>query len=102
MKIVDIQLRRIHERTAERGITLELSPAAKERLVRKTYDPVYGARPLKRRIQKNVLDPLARKLLAGEFSEGDLVKVDIVGDTDSFSFTRKDTEVLEEEISVAV
>jgi ATP-dependent Clp protease ATP-binding subunit ClpB len=75
-QIVDIQLRRVVDRMAERGYLLEVSEAAREFLAEAGYDPDYGARPLKRAIQRELQDPLALALLSGEFSEGDLVRVD--------------------------
>jgi ATP-dependent Clp protease ATP-binding subunit ClpB len=75
-KIVDIQLTTLRARLAERHIELTLSEAARERLVRLGYDPAYGARPLKRAIQKEVETPLARKLVAGEIRDGQTVYVD--------------------------
>jgi ATP-dependent Clp protease ATP-binding subunit ClpB len=80
-EIVDIQLHQIQKRLAERHIELELTEAAKEFLIEAGYDPVYGARPLKRTIQQKILDPLAVSVLAGEFHEGDVVCVDKQGDS---------------------
>ncbi|HET8579319.1 MAG TPA: ATP-dependent chaperone ClpB [Methylomirabilota bacterium] len=74
--IVDIQARHLARRLADKRITLELTPAAKELLAREGYDPVYGARPLKRTIQRMIQDPLALRLLNGEFAEGDTVVAD--------------------------
>jgi ATP-dependent Clp protease ATP-binding subunit ClpB len=74
--IVDIQLAQLAKRLAERKIQVELTPRAVDRLVEVGYDPVYGARPLKRAIQRELLDPLAMRLLKGEFVEGDRVLVD--------------------------
>jgi ATP-dependent Clp protease ATP-binding subunit ClpB len=74
--IVDLQLRRLRERLAERGIGLELTDAAKEQLVEAGWDPTYGARPLKRAIQRLVENPLALRLLEGDVVEGDTVRVD--------------------------
>jgi ATP-dependent Clp protease ATP-binding subunit ClpB len=74
--IIDIQLRGLMKRLADRKIKVELTDQAKEFLVQQGYDPVYGARPLKRTIQKQVLDPLAVRVLEGEFSEGDRILVD--------------------------
>jgi ATP-dependent Clp protease ATP-binding subunit ClpB len=82
-QIVDIQLVRLRQRLADRRITLELSDAAKTHLVKAGYDPVYGARPLKRAIQRELETPLGRKLLAGEIKDGDTVEVafdDVRGD----------------------
>jgi ATP-dependent Clp protease ATP-binding subunit ClpB len=75
-KIVEIQLTTLRARLAERHIELTLSEAARERLVRLGYDPAYGARPLKRAIQKELETPLARKLVAGEIRDGQMVRVD--------------------------
>jgi ATP-dependent Clp protease ATP-binding subunit ClpB len=76
-RIVEIQLQAVAARLAERQIRLELSDRAKALLAAEGYDPVYGARPLKRVIQRDVLNPLSLKLLQGEFREGDLVRVDV-------------------------
>jgi ATP-dependent Clp protease ATP-binding subunit ClpB len=75
-KIIDIQLAGLTRRLAERKIQVELSEAARDYLVREGYDPAYGARPLKRAIQRLVLDPLALRVLEGDFREGDTVVVD--------------------------
>src|SRR2546425_3705048 len=75
-RIVGLLLRGVEQLLAERQITLELTPAAKELLVREGYDPAYGARPLRRTIQRLVLDPLALRVLEGHFVEGDTVAVD--------------------------
>ncbi len=75
--IVDIQLRRLSALLAERKIKLQLTDRAKELIAELGYDPQYGARPLKRTIQKLVQDPLAGKLLAGDFTEGDSIRADI-------------------------
>jgi ATP-dependent Clp protease ATP-binding subunit ClpB len=75
-EVVELQLRRLTERLAERGLRLEVTDAAKEQLVEAGWDPTYGARPLKRAIQRLVENPLALRLLEGEFAEGDTVRVD--------------------------
>ncbi len=75
-EIVEIQLRHVVERLAERGYALEVSEAAREYLADVGYDPDFGARPLKRAIQRELQDPLALQLLSGEFHEGDLIRVD--------------------------
>jgi ATP-dependent Clp protease ATP-binding subunit ClpB len=75
-EIVGLQLRRVEARLAERGIRLELTDAAKETLAEAGWDPTYGARPLKRAIQRLLENPLALRLLEGEFAEGDVVRVD--------------------------
>jgi len=76
LAIVDIQAKHLHDLLAERHIGLELADAARQHLADAGYDPVYGARPLKRVIQREVQDPLALALLQGEFTEGDTVRVD--------------------------
>jgi ATP-dependent Clp protease ATP-binding subunit ClpB len=75
-KIVDIQLGGLRSRLAERHIELVLTDAARERLVKVGYDPAFGARPLKRAIQKEIETPLARKLVSGEIRDGQKVVVD--------------------------
>ena len=74
-KIVEIQLGRLTKRLAQQNITLELTDAAKALLAREGYDPVYGARPLKRAIQRNLLNPLSLDILEGKFREGQTIKV---------------------------
>jgi ATP-dependent Clp protease ATP-binding subunit ClpB len=86
-KIVDIQVRGLLKRLEDRKIHVDLTSAAKDFIVSEGYDPMYGARPLKRTIQRRVLDPLAMRVLEGEFHEGDRVVID-VGDN-GLSFTRK-------------
>jgi ATP-dependent Clp protease ATP-binding subunit ClpB len=75
-KIVDIQVARLSSRVAERGIEIALTDKARELLGELGFDPTYGARPLKRVIQKSLIDVLALRLLEGEFSEGDTIEVD--------------------------
>jgi ATP-dependent Clp protease ATP-binding subunit ClpB len=77
--IIDIQLRGLMKRLEERKIRVELTDAAKDLLIEDGYDPTYGARPLKRAIQRRILDPLAVRVLQGEFREGDLVRIDAAG-----------------------
>jgi ATP-dependent Clp protease ATP-binding subunit ClpB len=76
-EIVGLQLRRLEERLAERGIRIELTDAAKEFLAEAGWDPTYGARPLKRAIQRLVENPLAMRLLDNEFADGDTLLVDV-------------------------
>jgi ATP-dependent Clp protease ATP-binding subunit ClpB len=85
--IVDIQLRRLAKILAERKIGIEVTERAKAFLAEKGYDPVYGARPLKRTIQRLVQDPLAVRILQGDFREGDQVTVDVDGEELTFSTT---------------
>jgi ATP-dependent Clp protease ATP-binding subunit ClpB len=75
-EIVDIQVRRLVARLKERNIDVQLTPAAKQLLIQEGYDPAYGARPLKRAIQRHLLDPIAMRLLQGEFREGCAIEVD--------------------------
>jgi ATP-dependent Clp protease ATP-binding subunit ClpB len=75
--IVDIQLEQLRQRLAQRKITLTLTPAAKQLLASEGYDPTYGARPLKRVIQRRLQDPLALSLLEGTFHDGDHIEVGV-------------------------
>jgi ATP-dependent Clp protease ATP-binding subunit ClpB len=75
-EIVELQLAALRRRLAERGLTIELTDAAKEHLVEAGWDPTYGARPLKRALQRLVENPLAKALLEGGFAEGDAIRVD--------------------------
>jgi len=75
-EIVELQLERLRQRLAERRIELELTDAAKEALAEAGWDPAYGARPLKRAIQRQLENPLAMRLLEGDFADGDTVRVD--------------------------
>ncbi len=79
-RIVDIQLDRLARRLADRQLTLEVSPAAREWLAINGYDPVYGARPLRRLVQSAIGDSLAKELLAGLVRDGDTVRVDVTDD----------------------
>jgi ATP-dependent Clp protease ATP-binding subunit ClpB len=84
-KIVEIQLKRLVRRLENQKITLELSDAAKAFVASHGYDPVYGARPLKRAIQKYILDPLSMDILEGKIREGQRIKVDVQNETLTFS-----------------
>jgi ATP-dependent Clp protease ATP-binding subunit ClpB len=75
-EIVGLQLRRVEQRLAQRGLRLELTASARETLAEAGWDPTYGARPLKRAIQRLLENPLALRLLEGEFGEGDTIRVD--------------------------
>jgi ATP-dependent Clp protease ATP-binding subunit ClpB len=83
-EIVDIQLRRFRQRLGERGLTLELSPAARRFLCDQGFDPEYGARPLKRAVQRYLTDPLARRIIGGEFRSGSKVLAEVAGEELSF------------------
>jgi ATP-dependent Clp protease ATP-binding subunit ClpB len=87
--IVDIQIRGLLKRLEERKIHVDLSDAAKRQLVTEGYDPMYGARPLKRTIQRRVLDPLAMRVLEGEFRQGDRILVDVHADNLTFEKTHE-------------
>ncbi len=78
-EIVAIQIGRLGQRLAERHIALELSDEARDLIVEKGYDPVYGARPLKRTIQKEIENPLSMEILKGSVKEGDRVRVEAAG-----------------------
>ncbi len=78
--IVEIQLKRLERLLADRKLSLEVTDAAKALLAERGYDPVYGARPLKRTIQRLIQDPLALKILDSEFGEGDRITIDAAGD----------------------
>jgi ATP-dependent Clp protease ATP-binding subunit ClpB len=86
--IVDVQVERLRRRLAERKIGLALTPAANALLAERGWDPAYGARPLKRTIQRLVQDALATRLLRGEFAEGDTVEVDAQGGELAFTAAR--------------
>ena len=79
-RIIEIQLKRLAKLIAERGLIIEISEGAKDHLARQGYDPAFGARPLKRVLQKEIIDPLAMKLLEGKFKAGDTVFVNMTSD----------------------
>jgi ATP-dependent Clp protease ATP-binding subunit ClpB len=76
MQIVDIQIKRMSKRLAERKFKVTLTKEAKQFLVEVGYDPAFGARPLKRAIQRHIEDPLALEILEGRFNEGDHILID--------------------------
>lgn len=86
-KIVEIQLGRLRKLLADRKLSLELTEKARARLAEEGYDPIYGARPLKRAIQQRLQNPLALELLQGTFHEGDTIVVD--AGPDGFTFRRE-------------
>jgi ATP-dependent Clp protease ATP-binding subunit ClpC len=79
-QIVDLMMKEVQKRLGDRKITVELTEAAKSQLVKEGFDPVFGARPLRRTIQRRVENPLSTKILEGEFKEGDRVLVDVGAD----------------------
>jgi len=87
-KIVDLQIKRVERLVAERKLRLEVTPAAKQLIVAEGYDPVYGARPLKRAIQRLLQNPLAMAVLEGQYTEGDTVRVDRGKDGNHLAFER--------------
>ena len=83
-----MQLEHLRKRLAGRGLKLELTDGAKRLLADEGYDPTLGARPLKRVIQQRLENPLANRILAGEFSEGDTIRVDVDAAKNDFVFSR--------------
>lgn len=88
-RIVDIQMQHLKGRLEERKLKITLTDAAKELLCERGYDPTYGARPLKRAIQKYIQDPLALKILQGAFAENDVIVVDVDPSVNEFTFDKK-------------
>ena len=77
MEVVEKETKILARRLAERKIALELSPSAEQLIAKEGFDPVFGARPIRRAIQRLVLDPLAQRVLAGEFPEGSSIYADV-------------------------
>ena len=98
--IVDLQLRRLQKMLRDRKITLEITNAAKELIAEEGYDPAYGARPLKRAIQRLVQNPLAVRLLEDDFSDGDTVVVEREEGSSRLTFRRAGADA--EKIAEAV
>src|SRR5438094_3679984 len=94
-KIVDLQIARVAKLVADRKLTLDVTPAAKQLFVAEGYDPVYGARPLKRGIQRLLQNPLALAVLAGRYGEGDQIRVDRAKDGAHLTFERIATAAAE-------
>jgi len=86
--IIDLQLKRVEKLLAGRGLKLEITPGAKEVIMAEGYDPAYGARPLRRAIQRLVQDPLSLRLLAGEYLGGETVVVDREGEAGKLKFEK--------------
>jgi ATP-dependent Clp protease ATP-binding subunit ClpB len=87
-RIIDIQLQHVQKLLSDRKLTLEITPAAKQLIVAEGYDPVYGARPLKRAIQRMLQNPLALAVLEGEYQDGDRITVDRAKDGNNLIFER--------------
>ncbi len=96
-RIVDIQLERLRARLAERHIALELTERAKEHLALAGYDPSYGARPLKRAIQREIETPLGRLLIKGDIQDGQTVSVDFDRASGALKFSESRTAVEQDE-----
>jgi len=88
-QIVDLMVNEVRDRLSDRGVALELTESAKAKLVKQGYDPVFGARPLRRVVTREVENPLSKRILAGEFREGDTVVLDAT--EDGYEFYRKET-----------
>jgi ATP-dependent Clp protease ATP-binding subunit ClpC len=101
--IVDLQMKEVRERLAEHQLDVELTESARKWLAREGYDPAFGARPLRRALQKHVESPLSTKILEGEFDEGDTVIVDYDESNKAVTFRRRDKDApvrLEQHASV--
>ncbi|MEU7887136.1 AAA family ATPase, partial [Microbispora bryophytorum] len=86
IRIVDLMLAQVAERLKDRDMSLEVTPAAKQVLADRGYDPVMGARPLRRTIQRELEDTLSEKILYGELRPGQVVKIDVEGEGDAATF----------------
>jgi ATP-dependent Clp protease ATP-binding subunit ClpC len=98
-EIVDLQMDEVQERLSEHGLTVELTPNARNWLADVGYDPDFGARPLRRALQKHVESPLSVSLLSGEFKSGDIIQVDVAEESNSLVFERLDHQVHAEQVS---
>ncbi|MDE3166103.1 MAG: AAA family ATPase, partial [Acidobacteriota bacterium] len=87
-QIVDIQIANVAKRLKERKVNLEVTAAAKDAIINEGYDPQYGARPMKRAIQRLIADPLSLRLIQGDFLEGDTIRVDVAGGGNELGFER--------------
>ena len=84
--VVDLVIAEVEERLSERSIAITLTTAARDWLAEKGYDPVYGARPMRRAVQRYIENPLSTRILSGELGEGDTVQVDV--EADDLNFTK--------------
>jgi ATP-dependent Clp protease ATP-binding subunit ClpB len=101
LQIIDLQLKHVERLLEARGLHLEVDQGAKELLVGQGFDPVYGARPLKRVIQREVQNPLALAILEGQYEDGDTIRVSRRGETTDLEFARSPAEQVAEEPSLA-
>ena len=99
VQIVDLQMQEIRERLEERGITVELTEPAREWLAQEGYDPAFGARPLRRTLQRYLESPLSKRILLGEFEAGDEILAD-VGDDDGLDFEKQAPDEVEQPMPV--
>jgi ATP-dependent Clp protease ATP-binding subunit ClpA len=97
MGIIRLMMTRINKQLLEKGIQIELTPLAEQLLVQKGYDAIYGARQLRRTIQKQIEDPLAEAIVRGQFSEGTRIEVDAAGE----SFVFREREPVEPPLELA-
>src|SRR5581483_4650579 len=92
-KIVDVQLNNLRQRLAQRNLKIELTEPARKLLAEEGYDPAYGARPLKRVIQQKIENPLAQRILNGNFADGDTITIGADSKKHSFTFDKKSNVV---------
>jgi len=100
-QIVDLQMQEVQDRLSEKGLSVELKPGAREWLADQGYDPAFGARPLRRALQKFVESPLSVRLLSGEFSSGDIILVDVAPDSKELVFNPIKNQAVEAELEPA-
>ncbi|MCS7187073.1 MAG: type VI secretion system ATPase TssH, partial [Armatimonadota bacterium] len=86
-QIVDLQFERLKQRVADKRITLELTETARAKLAELGYDPTFGARPLRRTMEKHIANPLAKMVISGQIKEGEHVKIDYDENRSEFTFT---------------
>ena len=98
-EIVDLQMKEVQEQLSEHNLHVQLSPEARNWLAEIGYDPSFGARPLRRAIQKHLESPLSVSLLSGEFSEGDTILADVNESEDALSFSKLEAAVPVEDVS---
>jgi len=92
--IIDVQLKRVEVMLAAKSLKMEITQAARDAILAEGYDAAYGARPLKRAIQKLVQDPLALRLLAGDFVSGETILVDVDGSGGKLRFEKQVAEAV--------